>query len=115
MFYELIVASALIRAGYELILEDEDDRRSKHCEFAAINRSSGKRYSVEAKMRAVNGLLGKTELDGGNDRKPLGNLLKHLHGALNKPSEAERLVFIDLNAPMEPDLSEENRPAIIDA
>ncbi|AEV39293.1 hypothetical protein PSE_4791 [Pseudovibrio sp. FO-BEG1] len=114
-FYELFVAGALIRAGYELILEDEDDRRSKHCEFAAINRSSGKRYSVEAKMRVVNGLLGKTEVDGGSDQKPLRNLFKHLHEALSKPSEAERLVFIDINAPTEPQANDENRPKIIDA
>ncbi|SOB89102.1 YecA family protein [Stappia indica] len=114
-FYELIVAGALIRAGYELVLEDEDDRRSKHCEFAAINRSSGKRYSVEAKMRSVNGLLGKTEMDGGSDKKPLGKLITHLHGALSKPSAGMRLLFVDINAPMDPAVSEEVRPAIIDA
>lgn len=114
-FYELMVAGALIRAGYELILEDETDRRKKHCEFAAINKSNGMRYSVEAKMRSVNGLLGKTENDGGSDKKPLSKVITHLHGALNKPSEAERLVFIDINAPMDPDISEGNRPSIIEA
>lgn len=114
-FYELMVAGALIRAGYELILEDETDRKTKHCEFAAIHKASGKRYSVEAKMRSVNGLLGKTEKDGSNDQKPLSKIITHLHGALKKPSEAERLVFIDINAPMDANISEENRPEILDA
>jgi hypothetical protein len=114
-FYELMIAGALIRAGYELILEDETDRRTKHCEFAAIHKASGKRYSVEAKMRSVNGLLGKTEKDGSNDQKTLGKIITHLHGALTKPSEAERLVFIDINAPMDTNISEENRPEILDA
>ena len=114
-FYELMVAGALIRAGYELILEDETDRKTKHCEFAAIHKASGKRYSVEAKMRSVNGLLGKTEKDGGTDQKPLSKIITHLHGALKKPSEAERLVFIDINAPMDANISEENRPEILDA
>lgn len=114
-FYELIIAGALIRAGYKLILEDETDRKTKHCEFAAINQTSGKRYSVEAKMRSVNGLLGKTEKDGGNDQKPLSKIITHLHGALKKPSEAERLVFIDINAPMETDIGDDNRPEIIEA
>jgi len=35
-YYELIVANCLIRAGFELTLEDETDKSSKHCEFSAI-------------------------------------------------------------------------------
>lgn len=66
-------------------------------------------------MLSVSGLLGKTDMDGGSDRKPLGKLITHLHGALSKPSVAERLIFIDINAPMDPDVSEYNRPAIIDS
>ncbi|MFN6982434.1 MAG: hypothetical protein ACK4NU_10970 [Brevundimonas sp.] len=114
-FYELVVAGALIRAGYELVLEDEVDRQSKHCEFAAIKKSTGKRYSVEAKMRAVSGMLGRTAHDGGSDEKPLGRLIPHLCAALRKPSEAERMVFIDINSPMDKDISEKNRPGCVEA
>lgn len=114
-FYELVVAGSLIRAGYELVLEDEADRQSKHCEFAAIKKSTGKRYSVEAKMRAVAGMLGRTTHDGGSDEKPLGRLIPHLCAALRKPSEAERLVFIDINAPMDKNISEDNRPECMTA
>jgi SEC-C motif len=36
-YYELLVASVLIRAGFKLTLEDETDGKNKHCEFAAIS------------------------------------------------------------------------------
>jgi hypothetical protein len=76
-YYELIVASILIRAGFALTLEDESDPLTKHCEFAATSKATGKRYWVEAKMRSVNGLLGRTEADGGHDGKPLSRLIPH--------------------------------------
>jgi len=59
-YYELVVASVLIRAGFKLTLADETDGKNKHCEFAAISSTTGKRYWVEAKMRSVAGSLGKT-------------------------------------------------------
>ena len=59
-YYELIVANILIRAGFELTLEDEADGVTKHCEFSAISKRTGRKYWVEAKMRVVPGLLGAT-------------------------------------------------------
>ncbi|WP_312218224.1 SEC-C domain-containing protein [Brevundimonas sp.] len=102
-FFEMMIASALIRAGYELLLEDEDSRQQRHCEFAAVKTGSGKRYTVEAKSRAVSGLLGRTDNDGGRDNRPFSKLKTHLHDALDKPSDHERLVFIDINAPLGPE------------
>ena len=96
-YYELIVASILIRAGFTLTLEDESDPASKHCEFAAVSKKTGKRYWVEARMRSVNGLLGRTAADGGAEDKPMSRLIPHLNGALKKPASDERLIFIDLN------------------
>jgi hypothetical protein len=58
-YYELFVASGLIRAGFKLTLEDETDGKNKHCEFAAISTMTAKRYWVEAKMRSVAGYQGK--------------------------------------------------------
>jgi hypothetical protein len=96
-YYELLVASVLIRAGFKLTLEDETDGKNKHCEFAAISGTTGKRYWVEAKMRSVAGLLGKTSADGGPDDKPLARLIPHLNDALAKPAADDRLIFIDVN------------------
>jgi SEC-C motif len=107
-FYELFVANVLIRAGFQLTLEDEGDGTSKHCEFAAVSRETGKKYWVEAKMGSVAGVLGKTQRDGGGDRKFLGRLIPHLNNALAKPAADERLIFIDLN--VEPRFDRDNKP-----
>jgi SEC-C motif len=101
-YYELIVANCLIRAGFKLELEDESDTASKHCEFCAISPTTGKKYWVEAKMRSVNGILGKTRADGTNDGDPTAQISKHLREALKKPADGERLIFIDVNARSEP-------------
>lgn len=99
-YYELIVASVLIRAGFTLVLEDEADLNSKHCEFSAVSKTTGKKYWVEAKMRAVEGLFGKTAQDGvkATERDATGNMTAHIKAALLKPAEDERLIFVDLNA-----------------
>jgi hypothetical protein len=110
-YYELMIANALIRAGFTLTLEDETDPNSKHCEFAAVSCSTGRRYWVEAKMRSIAGLLGKTRQDGGSDSKPLSQLIPHLNAALAKPAADERLIFIDINAPPQID---DSKPAWIE-
>lgn len=99
-YYEIIVASCLIRAGFALNLEDEADATAKHCEFSATSKKTGKKYWVEAKMRSVRGMLGKTKLDGSPPTsKADAQVTKHLREALEKPALDERLIFIDVNAP----------------
>jgi hypothetical protein len=98
-YYELVVASTLIRAGFTLTLDDETDAATKHCEFAAVSKQTGQKYWVEAKMRAVAGLLGRTKADGGADGQPLARLIPHLNDALAKPAADMRLIFIDVNTP----------------
>lgn len=96
-YYEVMVANILIRAGFDLTLEDETDSAIKHCEFAAVSKRTGRKYWVEAKMRAVSGLLGKTDIDGTTNSNPISHLIPHLNSALQKPAADERLIFIDLN------------------
>jgi hypothetical protein len=107
-YYELIVANVLIRAGFELTLEDETNLGSQHCEYAAVSKHTHKKYWVEGKMKAVTGLLGKTNLDGSPDPNPLSRLIPHLNGALAKPASDERLIFIDLNAEIPSDARQDN-------
>jgi hypothetical protein len=95
-YYELFVANCLIRAGFKLELEDETDPAAKHCEFSAVSKT-GKKYWVEAKMRSVVGLLGKTEHDGTKNTDATSEMVKHLNGAFAKPAADERLIFIDVN------------------
>ncbi len=96
-YYELIVANCLIRSGFELELEDEQDEEIKHCEFAAVSKKTGKKYWVEAKMRSVVGVLGKTEKNGTTQKDPTYMLSKHLKNAFQKPADDERLIFVDVN------------------
>ncbi len=78
-YYELMVASILIRAGFKLTLEDEADPATKHCEFAAVSKS-GKHYWVEAKMRSVNGCWAACRRWRRRD-DALGRLIPHLNAA----------------------------------
>ena len=82
--YETFVAGAMIRAGFEIEFEDEDDRSSTHVEFTATCRKSGRKYSVEAKQRNVT---------GENERFRLGKLLQK---ALRKTANHPRIVFIGI-------------------
>lgn len=81
--FELTVASALIRTGFTIELEDEDDRSQSHCEFVATYVQTGRKFSVEAKRRHGN--------------KP--GLGKQLVAALKKKADHTRIVFIDANLP----------------
>jgi hypothetical protein len=48
--YEVIIAAAMIRAGFALELENESDGSQTHCEFTATSKANGKRFSVEVKV-----------------------------------------------------------------
>ena len=79
--YEVFVAGTLIRAGFELEFENEDDGSTSHCEFTATYKKTGRRFSVEAKHRA-----GSTFRLG-----------RQLNRALAKKANHTRMVFIDIN------------------
>ena len=117
-YYEIIVANCLIRAGFELTLEDETDKREKHCEFSAISKETGKRYWVEAKMKSIAGILGKTKKDGSpSTSKPDSRVTTHLGEALRKPANDERLIFIDVNTrgPSPEDIENQQPPPWVEA
>lgn len=103
-YYELIIANCLIRSGFKLELEDEDNTETKHCEFSAVSKKTGKKYWVEAKMRAVSGILGKTTKNGTSRKDPTCMMSKHLHDAFLKPASNERLIFIDVNTSFDNDI-----------
>lgn len=93
---EVLVASALLRAGFELKLEDETDGTSTHVEFVATSKETGKPYSVEIKV------CDPGRLDG---RQTSSRTVRQLSRALSKDADHPRLVWIDLNRPP---LSDEN-------
>lgn len=81
--YEVFVAAMMIRAGFEIEFENEDDRSTSHCEFSATFTRTGTKFSVEAKHRA-------------GAKLGMGRLLTR---ALAKHAAHPRIVFIDINLP----------------
>lgn len=94
-YYETHVAASFIKAGFDLDFENEQDGSTTHCEFTAISRKTGGKYSVEAKARAIEGILGKK--DGAKNKTPL--VKRQLIKALKKKALHPRIVFIDINIP----------------
>jgi hypothetical protein len=94
--YETYVAGAFVRAGFDVELEDEGDRRGSHCEFTATHRATGANYSVEAKSRHRPGLLGQP-----GSPRPVSRIEADvstlLAKALRKRADDERVVFVDVN------------------
>jgi SEC-C motif len=86
--YEVQIAATLVRAGFTLEFENEDDRSTSHCEFTATSTRTGKQFSVEAK------------------RTESGRVVRPLVRALKKTANHTRIVFIDLNRP-DPSTGEE--------
>jgi hypothetical protein len=89
--YEVIIAAAMILAGFELELENEEDGTTTHCEFTATSKFTRKRFSVEVKVCHP----GRTQ-----HRESRSRALRQLSGALAKAANHPRIVCIDLNTPM---------------
>jgi len=86
--HEARAAGILLRAGFDLTWEDEQSRREGgHGEFVATFPQTGRSFWVECKMR-------QPEDDEGTAK------FTHLvSAALQKETELERLVFVELNLP----------------
>lgn len=95
--YEIRVAAMFLRAGFDLIWEDEADGSSTHCEFTATFPLTDKSFSVECKMR-----------NQSPTAKPLtgfGKFVGLVSDALKKTAMADRLIFVDINTPAKPRLA----------
>jgi len=96
--YETYVCAAFVRAGFDLVLEDETDTETSHCEFVATHKQTGSTYSVEAKSRHRPGYLGQAGAP-----RPLqeikAEISRLLRRALRKQANHDRVVFIDVNVP----------------
>jgi hypothetical protein len=88
--HEIIIAAAMIRAGFELELENEADGSETHCEFTATSKFTGKKFSVEVKVC-------NPGTSGENDGRP--RTFRQLSHALSKAAKYPRIVCIDLNRP----------------
>jgi hypothetical protein len=96
--YELYVAAAFVRAGFDIAHEDEADGSVSHVEFVAKHRATSASYSIEAKSRHRPGVLGQS-----GTPQALNEITADLSGlfvrALRKNAAYDRVVFIDINVP----------------
>ncbi|CAN5565729.1 hypothetical protein BH10CYA1_BH10CYA1_59920 [soil metagenome] len=88
--YESYVIASVIKAGFDVELEDELDSTVSHCEFTAKHRLTGRTFSVEAKATTLS-----SERSGHGSKPP--RVRDRLFKALKKKSAHERIIFIELN------------------
>ena len=101
---EVIIAAAMIRAGFELELENEADGSETHCEFTATSKLTGKRFSVEVKVCNP----GRSDENDGRSRT-----IRQLSGALGKTAKHPRIVCVDLNQPVPADSTIQSTEKVI--
>lgn len=96
--YEIRVAAMFLRAGFDLTWEDETDRSTSHGEFTATYPKTGKGFWVECKMRNQSPVA--------KSQSGFGKFVGLVSDALRKQTEAERLIFVDINTPAKPRVAE---------
>ena len=96
--YELSVTAAMIRAGFEIEHQDEQDISSKHYEFTATHNRTGQKVAVEAKSKHRPGVLDYPG-ERSDTNQPKIYIGDPLGRALKKPSKYPLVVFVDLNLP----------------
>jgi hypothetical protein len=96
--YETYVAASFVRAGFDIDFEDEGDVARSHCEFSAVDKGTGRRFSVEAKSRHRPGFLGYAGTAQSAEEIKL-QVKQLLRKALKKEANHTRVIFIDINMP----------------
>lgn len=96
--YELAVTATLLRAGFDIVHEDERDSSRRHPEFIAKHRLTGEAVAVEAKSKHRAGVLGFSDpkAESGDLRLGIGQLVRD---AVGKVKDLPYVVFVDLNLP----------------
>jgi len=98
--YELFVTATCIRAGFNIEFENEQDRTKKHPEFIIRHKETGEKFSVEAKSKHREGVLGYHGQTTNADEIKL-KIGKLINKAIEKKNEFPNVIFIDLNLPYE--------------
>lgn len=89
--YEARVAAFLLRAGFSLRWEDERDGTTKHGEFIARFPETSREFWIECKMRQA-----------GVRASGIGKFAGLVSDALRKETILERIIFVELNTPVNP-------------
>jgi len=98
--YEILIAATFARAGFEIELLDESVKSTKHCEFIATHKRTGRVVYVEAKSRHRRGVLHQSgTFNEVTDMR--GGILGLYRDAVKQaPKGHPYLIFIDVNLPI---------------
>lgn len=89
--YEMHIAAAFVKGGFEITYEDESDSSKKHPEFLAKHKKTGQVIAVECKKRHR-----KKVTDCSSVRLEIDHLFKK---ALEKEHSRPLAIFIDIDVP----------------
>jgi len=96
--YEALAAATFVRAGFDIVFEDERDPSGRHPEFIATHKLTGQKIALEAKSRHWSGVLG-FEGDAPEPDVTNPDVRRLVNGALRKNPKYPYVVFVDLNLP----------------
>lgn len=108
--YEIAVAAIFARLGCKIDFLDKNKITTPHCEFIATHNETGVSIAVEAKSRQrpgikhMEGNIEKEKLLGGDMKRLFDRALKQ------NPKDKPFIIFIDINAPLTPNISIEQKP-----
>jgi hypothetical protein len=106
--YEIAIAAIFARLDCEIRFLDEDEqlRGKKHVEFIARHRPTGQEIAVETKSRRREGVLnepGEPDPDDPLHGDPRAVRRRFMEALEQAPEGMPFMVFIDINAPLEPE------------
>ena len=93
-YYETFVFAWLIKAGFQIDFENEQDRSQSHTECIAIHKETGKKYNIEAKSISRLGAYGATA--NTTSRYIERSAIDQVARALKKKAAHTRIIFINL-------------------
>jgi hypothetical protein len=96
--YELYVTASMIRAGFDVELENESDPSRTHYELTATHQRTKRKVSVEAKSTGRPGMMGKKGQTSSLDDVK-AKIYEKLQKALLKRADHDHVIFIDENMP----------------
>lgn len=108
--YEIAVAAIFARLGCSIEFLDDTKISTPHCEFVATHQQTGVSIAVEAKSRQRPGVK---HMEGSAEQEQLlrGDVKRLLNKALTQnPKDKSFIAFIDVNAPLTPSVSMEEKP-----
>jgi hypothetical protein len=94
--HELFAQATCLRAGFDIIRENERDPARRHVEFVGVHRVTNQHVLVEAKSRHRAGVMGRA---GERDERPDIRFWKLINDAIAKDPNNPLAIFVDTNLP----------------